>query len=235
METCDVLIVEDEIVIAEAIADILTHSGFTNIRITDSVEEALNEMERRKPGIVLTDINLGREKTGIDLGHQLLHRYRIPFIYITSYSSPEIVGKAKHTFPSAYILKPFKNEDLLVAIELALFNSHNRYIAGPGDPVLSIKDGRAMTNVAFRNIAWIEATGSFTTVNASNGKRKVVKDTLNHIEKQFGKKQFLRIHEAYLVNANYITETRPASVVVNGHELPIGKDYQDSVSAFFHC
>jgi two-component SAPR family response regulator len=121
--TSDFLIVEDEFLIAETISEILTNIGCFKIRMVSTVEEAITEIELRKPQIVLTDINLGREKTGIDLGNLLHTKYHIPFIYITSHSSPEILGKAKHTRPNAYIIKPFKNEDLMVAIELALFNS----------------------------------------------------------------------------------------------------------------
>jgi two-component system, LytTR family, response regulator LytT len=231
----DILIVEDELVIAEAIAEILKNSGYTDIRITDSVEQAIKEIEASRPSLILTDINLGKEKTGIDLGHLLQFRYRIPFIYITSYSNPEIVGKAKHTLPNAYIIKPFKNEDLLVAIELALFNSSNKYENIGEGRELVLKEGRAMVSLSCRNIMWVEAIGNYTSINISNGKRRVMRTSMTEIESQLNCKPFMRIHESYLVNCAYITETKPNAILINGNELPIGKGYQTFVSSYFNC
>jgi DNA-binding LytR/AlgR family response regulator len=235
MEKCDVLIVEDEVVIAEAIAEILTVSGYNDIYISDSVENALATIEKCRPKIVLTDINLGSEKSGIDLGHQLLYRYRIPFIYITSYSGAEIVAKAKHTRPSAYIIKPFKNEDLLVAIELALFNSDNKFIPLQEDQCFTIQEGKAMTSLPIKNIMWFETTGGFTTIKVPNGRKRVLRYPISELEKQFSNKTFLRIHDSYIINCNYVTETRKNSIIVNGNELPVGADYQNRVYSYFNC
>jgi DNA-binding LytR/AlgR family response regulator len=235
MERCDVLIVEDEMVIAEAIADILKHTGYKHICISESVEDAMNTIEACRPNIVLTDINLGKEKTGIDLGYQLLHRYKIPFIYITSLTSPEIVGKAKHTRPSAYIVKPFRNDDLLIAIELALFNSNNRFTPIEDEQCLTIKEGKAMTHLPLRNIMWIETTGAYTTINVPNGKKRVFRLSMNEVENQVVHKAFLRIHDGYMINCSYITETHPNSIVVSGTELPVGTNYQARVHSYFSC
>ncbi len=117
------LIVEDELLIAEHISGILTKAGYVNNTIAISVDEAIESIEKHRPDMVLTDIALGNQRTGIDLGQLLFEQYKISFIYITSHSSPEILTKAKHTHPNAFLVKPFKKEDLLVAIELALFNS----------------------------------------------------------------------------------------------------------------
>jgi two-component system, LytTR family, response regulator LytT len=235
MKSCGVLIVEDEQVIAEAIAEILRGNGYSEIWFASSVEEAMESVEEHHPAIVLTDINLGTEKTGIDLGHQLLHRYKIPFIYITSYSSPDIVGKAKHTRPNAYILKPFRNEDLLVAIELALFNANNRVVPPKEEDGLVIREGRAMANVSFENITLIETTGNYSTVNVFNGRKRLVRFSIDEIESRLKRRPFIRIHESYLINGNYITETRATTLLVNGRELPIGTNYLPVVESYFRC
>ena len=115
----DILIVEDELLIAEMIRELLENAGYKNIRTVVSVEEAVEEIENRKPGLVLSDIELGKSRNGIDLGTLLHFTYFIPFIFITSHKSADIINRAKYTHPNAYIVKPFKSEDLLIAIELA--------------------------------------------------------------------------------------------------------------------
>lgn len=229
----DFLIVEDEFIIAETISEILSHAGFSQIRMVSSVEEAIKEIECRKPDMVLTDINLGAEKSGIDLGNLLHTTYRIPFIYITSHSSPEILGKAKHTRPNAYIIKPFKNEDLLVAIELALFNMVNTISDHVIVNELLVKEGRAMVRINCNDITWLEADGNYTKINLIDSKRRVVRMSISDLQEQLPSQQFIRIHKSYVVNKRQLTELHASSIIIQGQELPIGRVYQQSVEKFF--
>jgi two-component system, LytTR family, response regulator LytT len=231
----DFLIVEDEVLIAESIVEILAGAGYRHMRIVSTVEQAVNEIELFRPDMVLTDINLGEEKTGIDLGHILSKIYKIPFIYVTSHFSPEILNKALHTKPNSYIIKPFKNEDLLVAIELALFNSNNKYPESLITEGLLVKEGHAMVNLAYDNITWLEAKDEKTLVNVSNGKHRAILLTLSEFEARLQRKRFIRIHPSLLVNCSYVSEIRTDALLVNGSELPIEKSYQSRVASFFAC
>lgn len=229
----DFLIVEDEFLIAESIYEILVNAGYSQIRMADSFDDAIKQIEDRKPSIVLTDINLGNDKTGIDLGNLLYSLYHIPFIYITSHSSPEIVGKAKHTWPNAYIIKPFKNEDLLVAIEFALFNSTQKTENDTDTFELVVKEGRALVRLDYSKITWLESEGNYTTINLYDTKRRVVRMTLSELQQQLPDQQFLRIHKSFVVNKKYITELRANSVMILNKEFPIGRVYQQGLASFF--
>lgn len=233
IQASDFLIVEDEFLIAETISEILVNAGYTKIRIVATVEEALNEIEICKPTIVLTDINLGNEKSGIDLGNLLHTSLHIPFIYITSHSSPEILNKAKHTRPNAYIVKPFKNEDLLVAIELALFNSTDKTNTDIDSPELIVKEGRTMVQIDCNHIKFLESDSNYTTINLKDDKRRVVRIPLSELQEQLPNNQFIRIHKSYIVNKKYISQIKSNSVALDTIELPIGRSYQQSVLDFF--
>jgi DNA-binding LytR/AlgR family response regulator len=233
MKKTDFLIVEDELLIAETISEILEKAGCTQIRIVDSFDSAITEIENRKPDMVLTDINLEKDKSGIDLGEVLHSKYRIPFIYITSHSSAEILDKAKHTRPNAYIVKPFKSEDLVVAIELALFNSFDKPVEETGHAELMIKDGRAIVRLSCSSIVWLEADGNYTTIYLRENKRRVTRTSLTELTEQLPADQFIRIHKSYLVNKNFIRELRSGSLIMEGHELPIGRTYQQHITDIF--
>jgi DNA-binding LytR/AlgR family response regulator len=226
------LIVEDELLIAENISVILTGCGYNDIRIATSVPEAEKEIQDKKPDLVLTDINLEADRSGIDLGHLLNKKYHIPFIYITSHSSFDILQKAKHTLPNAYIVKPFKKEDLIVAIELALFNINTRSLH-PGSCELLVKEGRAMIKLDCDQITWLETEGNYVTINLHDGKRKVVRVPLSELQEQLPSKQFVRIHKSYLINKRHVTEVRSSGVMVSGTELPVGRAFQSEVDSFF--
>lgn len=225
----DILIVEDQLLIAETIHETLELAGYKNIRIAVNVEEALKHIEDRKPGLVLTDIELGKGKNGIDLGNLLNTKYFIPFIFITSHSSADIINKAKYTRPNAYIVKPFKSEDLLVAIELALFNSSSKNEPVKDDETLVVKEGRAILKLNHSDIVWLESSGNYTIINLSNDKRRVIRDGLSEFEKQLNSSMFIRIHKSYLVNKSFVNEVRTGKLFIKGQEFPVGRTYQADV------
>jgi two-component system response regulator LytT len=226
------LIVEDELLIAEMISKILENEGCVNIRIVSSVADAIKEIELNAPGMILTDINLGDKKTGIHLGELLHTTYHIPFIYISSHSSSEIIGKAKLTRPNAYIIKPFKKEDLLVAIELALFNTSEKS-ASEEVPELIVKEGRAMVRIDCRNITWLEADGNYTTINLTDNKRRVVRTSLSDLAEQLPTSGYLRIHKSFVINKKQVSEIKTYSIMIEGNELPIGRSYKLEVENAF--
>jgi AraC-like DNA-binding protein len=123
-----ILIVEDEAVIAMHIQTIVEEYNYEVIDILDTVETAIESIEATFPDLVLIDINLNKDKAGIDLGHYLLKKDSVPFIYITSYSNPITLEKAKDTRPHGYIVKPFKPSDLISTVSIVLNNFKHRSI-----------------------------------------------------------------------------------------------------------
>ncbi len=223
------LIVEDELLIAETIVNFLKIEGYENVEMAETVEEAIACIEKSEIEFVLTDIALGQQQTGIDLGNKLFTKYKIPFIYITSHADKAMIDKAKHTRPNAYIIKPFKKEDLLVAIELALFNAANSTIKANDSEELIVKDGRAIVRLHHANILWLETEGNYTVIHLINEKRRIIRRALTEFEEELPKSNFIRIHKSYLINKKQVSEVRTNSIIINGLELNIGRSYQDNV------
>ncbi|MES2566542.1 MAG: response regulator transcription factor [Bacteroidota bacterium] len=227
------LIVEDELLIAETISDYLKKENCTKINIVESVDEAITFLEHNKIDFVLTDIALGKGKTGIDLGHLLNTSFNVPFIYITSHADKAMIDKAKHTHPKAYIVKPFKKEDLLVAIEFALYNIENTPTKLQESDELIVKEGKALIKLFHQHILWLEAEGNYTTIYLQNDKRRVIRTTLSELEEQLASNNFIRIHKSYLVNKKHITEVRTGSLIINENELSVGRTYQHNLVDVF--
>jgi two-component system response regulator LytT len=227
-----VLIVEDELLIAEHISRILRSAGFSNIHIAINVDEAITAIKNKKPQIVLTDIMLGSSKTGIDLGGLLQSEYKIPFIYITSHSDPEMLSKAKHTHPNAYLVKPFKKEDLLVAIELALFSAEA--VTKPKEnQSLIIKDGHAIAQIPHDDILYLEAEGNYTLLHSNTGKKRLIRSVITEIHDQLPAVDFLRIHRSFVVNKKHITEYKSSMVHIKEIKLSVGRTYKELLDEQF--
>ena len=227
------LIVEDELLIAETISDFLKMEGCKTLEIVDSVDEAIYYLDNNKVDFVLTDIALGNGRSGIDLGNLLNSKYKIPFIYITSHADKTTIDNAKHTRPSAYVVKPFKKEDLLIAIELGLYNVANMPLKHNEQEELIVKEGRTLVRLFQENILWFESNGNYTTIYLKENKRRVIRQTLSELHEQLPKISFIRIHKSYLVNKQYIVEIKPNALIINQTELSVGRAYQKNLTDIF--
>ncbi|WP_207420188.1 sigma 54-interacting transcriptional regulator [Desertivirga brevis] len=116
----NVLIVEDEFVVANDLEIILEKAEYQVTGIASSVKEALDLIAHQKPDIVLLDIILQGQETGIDLAGQL-SLMCIPFIYLSANSNQSIVEAAKTTQPYGFLVKPFREKDVLITLQLALY------------------------------------------------------------------------------------------------------------------
>ena len=122
-----ILIVEDEPIISDDIESTLLSNDYDIAGKAYSSTQALDMLLTRYPDLVLLDIAIKGDKDGIDIANIIREKYHIPFIFLTSYSDKETLDRAKPTMPYGYIVKPFKDRDLLTAIEMGMyrFSSEN--------------------------------------------------------------------------------------------------------------
>jgi signal transduction histidine kinase len=124
MSPIKILIVEDEILIARRIELILKQFGYETVAIAIDGLSALQKVVQFNPELVLMDISMPGEMDGIETANQIHLRYRIPVIFLTSYSDTDTLERAKATQPFGYLLKPCQPKELDIAIQVALVR-HN--------------------------------------------------------------------------------------------------------------
>lgn len=117
----NILIVEDESLVALEIEQYLNKYNFTTLPIVTSGEEALFQIVHNRVDLVLMDIKLNGEMDGIATGNAIREFYKIPVIFITAYSDEKTINRVKKTDPFGYIVKPFKKEDLKANVKVALY------------------------------------------------------------------------------------------------------------------
>jgi DNA-binding NtrC family response regulator len=119
-----VIIVEDEFIVADDLRLTLEEAGNIVSGIASSVEQARELVRRHKPGMALLDIHLKGKLTGIDFAKEL-RQEGIPFIYLSAYSNQAILESAKATQPYGFLVKPFRDKDVLVAVDIARYRHEN--------------------------------------------------------------------------------------------------------------
>jgi two-component system response regulator HydG len=115
-----ILIVEDEFIVANDLRIMLTKAGYTVCGIAPSGMLARRLMDTKKPDWVLLDIKLKGDITGIDLAWELLEK-KIPFLYISANADQSTLSAAKETQPYGFMVKPFRERDLLVMLDIARY------------------------------------------------------------------------------------------------------------------
>jgi two-component system response regulator HydG len=120
-----ILIVEDQFIEAKSLNVILTNAGYATCTIARSVVTALSIIEQEKPDLILVDIFLQGEGTGIDLG-KILHEKNMAFVYLSANSNRQILEQAKPTQPYGFMVKPFRAKDVLIMLDVALYLHKHR-------------------------------------------------------------------------------------------------------------
>ncbi len=118
-----ILVVEDERLVAEDILRTLEDLGYAVTSVVSSGEEAIATVAKEKPDLVLLDIVLKGELSGIEVAEHIRSHYRVPVVYLSAYADAPTLERAKVTEPYGYILKPFEDRELHTAIEIALYKS----------------------------------------------------------------------------------------------------------------
>ncbi|BAY60016.1 response regulator receiver sensor signal transduction histidine kinase [Calothrix brevissima NIES-22] len=117
-----ILIVEDEWVIALDIKQHLHKLGYSVCGTANSAAKALELVATTKPDLVLMDIYLQGDKSGIEAADQIRQQFHIPVIFLTAHADEATLTQAIATHPYGYIVKPFEEQDLIIAIQVALAN-----------------------------------------------------------------------------------------------------------------
>lgn len=115
-----ILIVEDEIAIAELLRIILLRKGYDVIDIVTTGKEAIESAKVERPDLILMDILLAGGMDGIDTAQYIIANYFIPIIFTTAHSDENTISRAARTASYGYILKPYNEDNIYVSIEMAL-------------------------------------------------------------------------------------------------------------------
>ena len=150
MSKSKIMIVEDESIIAEDLADSLEDMGYIVVDIVSSGEEAILMAAEKQPHLILMDVMLQGEIDGITAAEEIYSSLQIPIIFLTAYSDNQTLQRVKATNPFGYIVKPFEERNLYLTIEIALERHHydpithlpNRFLfKSKLDEILSHKNG----------------------------------------------------------------------------------------------
>lgn len=220
MNSQKILIVDDEVLIAEHLKDILLDLGFPSLTLAHNKSEALQKIEEFKPDLVLLDIRMEEELEGISIAEEINKQFGIPFIYISAHSDAGTIRKAVATSPAGYITKPYKKMDIYAAINLVLQSMKH-----PKQNVLVFKDGYNTVQVPADDILFAQSEGNYIHLITTR-KKYTIRVSLEWLLENVPEKQFARVHRSYLVNLHKIEKQNSKAVHIGGFEIPVARNKQ---------
>jgi DNA-binding LytR/AlgR family response regulator len=224
-----ILIIEDELLIAEMLKEMLFDLNYQVVGIAKNYELA-EQYLRLHPQInfAILDINLSEQKTGFDVAKLIQANYNIPFIFLTSYSTPDTIKEAIGLKPQSYLIKPFTKTDLFVTLELIAAKQPQ------GNESIVIKDGHLSVKLFFKDMLWIKSENIYLEIKTTE-KTYLIRNSLDKFLEEIKKPNFIRIHRSYAVNINYVKAVNGQYVIIGAEKIPMSRSLRDELILKFNC
>ena len=244
MSKINILIVEDESIVAKDIQTSLKKLGYNVVGTCSSGTDAINAAEEHKPDMVLMDIMLKGDMSGIEAANKIKELLNIPVIYLTAYADESTLNKAKVTEPYGYIIKPFKEIDLHTSIEMALYKHEKEMeVKKERDILYSIvenkessigiifvKSNSKLVKLNTSDIYFVEALKDYVVINTSNAKY-TIHSTMKEMEKKLPSSEFIRVHRSYIVRMDKIAAIDSPNLIMENDKksIAIGGSYKEDL------
>ncbi|MFM2016387.1 MAG: hypothetical protein RL007_43 [Bacteroidota bacterium] len=244
MSKTNILIVEDESIVAKDIQMSLRKLGYNVVAICSNGEDAIRAAEEHAPDLVLMDIMLKGDMSGIEAAEQIRSRFNMPIIYLTAYADESTLSKAKITEPYGYIIKPFKEIDLRTSIEMAQYKHQKETdVRKERDFLYSIVENKDFKDIIFvksnsrlvkvrtKDIYFIEALKDYVVINTLNA-RYTIHSTMKDIERKLSPNEFVRVHRSFIVRIDKIVAIESPNLLLEDEKkpIPIGGSYKDELT-----
>lgn len=244
MAAKNIVVVEDESIVSKDIQQSLKKLGYNVVGAAATGEKAIELIDEFVPDLVLMDIMLKGQMSGIDAAGIIKERHSIPVIYLTAYADENTLSKAKVTEPYGYIIKPFKEVDIHTSIEMALYkHKKNQEVEKERDLLFSIVDGQGsaadiifvksksrQVKLNMSEIYFVEALKDYVVINLL-GSRYTIHSTMKDIERKLSGGDFIRVHRSFIVRLDKIAAIEQSNLVLENEKrtIPIGGSYKEEL------
>jgi DNA-binding LytR/AlgR family response regulator len=222
-----ILIVEDEILVATDIQESLESLGYNVQYVVDTGLKAIEAVEKELPDLILMDINLKGEMTGIEAAKIISKNNDVPIIYLTANADIDTVNKAKVALPYGYIIKPFNDKDLQTNIEIAIFKFTNdlklKMESEQFNTFFDLKDheknqiivhaNKGLEKININDVYFIENDNDQTIIHLADDEI-VTKRSFSELTGLFPKKYFVQVSKYFVINTLKVFAVKYPEIII---------------------
>lgn len=226
-----ILIVEDEIELAENLKELLENLGFFVHEILDNAKDTLNFLKSHLPDLILMDILIKGDIDGVKLTEIIKKKYSVPVLLLTAYSEKSILDKVLKINHDGFLLKPFSTQSLITSIYLASKAKLNNGIGSKRKKLLKIRDKGFLVPIPEDTIYYLQADGLYTKIFTEN-KIYIIRDILKDIKGKLSENKFVRVHKSYIININHVDSFNSRELIINKETIPIRRGFYKRLKEF---
>ena len=226
-EAYKILVVEDEILVATDIEESLESLGYTVQNTVATGPDAIAEVEKNLPSLILMDINLKGDMTGIEAAKIITAKHDVPIVYLTANADIATINQAKVSLPYGYIIKPFTDKELQTNIEIALFKFENdlkiKMESEQFNTFFDLKDheknqliihgAKGLEKINIDMVYYLQADGANTIIHLIDEEITTNK-SLDETAELFPKGAFIRVSDSYIINKNKVFVVKLPEVII---------------------
>lgn len=242
MQKFRVLIVEDELLIAESLKSDLAKLGYLVTCICQSGNEALESFMRDEPDIILMDIKLSGNSDGIETSRMIGRLRSTPIIYLTENRDETTRKKAIfETQAVCYLNKPFNRLDLEAALDLSVKALQTtQLVARPfgtesyfSDKFIFIKEKYGFRKILTSDILFLKAGRSYCELVCKD-RQMTFCESLSFFEDKLAfAKELVRIHRSFIVNIDHVQRVQENRIWIADNEIPVGRTFRQVLESKF--
>ena len=246
MSNLRILVVEDEVLVATDIEESLESLGYSVQNAVATGKAAIEEVEKNLPDVILMDIMLKGNMTGIEAANIIRQKHNVPIIYLTANADISTIEKAKVSLPYGYIIKPFTEKDLRTNIEIARFKFENDikskvesdqfnqfFGLGAGAKTHLIVEGeKGFEKINPDEVYFIEKQDEKSVIHFVDNEI-ASKSSIEEIGKLFASDNFFRVSELYIVNVDKIFMVKFPEIIIADtmNVISVDEDRQHDLTA----
>jgi len=224
MKMKNILIIEDEVLIANQIELLLKMNGYNCVGIALDYTGALELLESNPVDLILLDIKISGFKDGIDIAKYINKNLRLPFLFLTSYNDVETLNELKHLNPIGYINKPVNDATLLTNIDL--YFSSNKL---QKQHIVPIKSGTKIYNINCADLLYIETEHVYINLFFKNH-TKIIRLSLTNFLEQLPNKELVQINRSTAINPTFINRLEKSCLKLNDKVFKISEKYKHNLT-----
>ena len=229
--TARILIVEDEVLIADTLRMHLERNGYRVVDTAISYEQAVAAIDRHHPDAVLLDIQLSGSRTGIDVADYLRGLSKPPpFIFLTSQMDDHFLNLAKRTFPAAYLGKPIQTNSLLATLKMV---THNAMAFGEPERTVEFRHNGMRKVVRLSEINYLQSEHVYVRVVLSRGRTLLERASIAEVLAKFNDERFVQVHRSYAANLQRVTGRDATHLFYGRDKVPVSRSRRGLIGKLF--
>lgn len=238
MEKLRLLVLEDQVMVAADLVDMLNRLGHEIVACVDNGREALDEAAKQWPDLAILDVKVKGGMNGLEVGRRMRNELHIPIIYLTAMD--EVYDLARETQPHDFLNKPVDPVRLKRSIELAV--QHARQTSdifkppGIADGVVFIRHNDRRKRVDLKDVCYLRADGGYCHLHMIHDKitlARPMRTVLEELSRYDRQGRLIQVHRSHSINLDHVTDIRGNMLMVDGECFDIGETYRERVLNLF--